>query len=521
MAYKEVQGMEIREIFRRWQSSQTISEISRGMGIDRKTVRKYLAGFKIRGITQETIFEDPKRLEELSISMKIERVQNQGKKSILEPYLEEIKHLIQKDDLKVNSSYEILTMRKELEGKISLSTYRRFIKEKRIVDEKKQITCRIEVDPGKEVQIDYAKVGTIYDAISKARKTVYAFIATLSHSRHKYVEFVYSQNQISFVSSHVRMFQYFLGVVERILIDNLKSGVIKPDLYDPKINKSYREMAEYYGCFIEPCRVRHPKDKGKVERDVQTIREQFKKFRVIYPDLDLQQANKLILTYLKEEYGQREHGTTRLKPYQIFIEIEQPSLKKLPEEEFVMAEWKEATVHPDCYVQFNKKAYSVPYTYVGKKVWIRGTEKLIQVYHNEQLIKQHTTTDHFRQTDFNDFPENVNIVLNEEAYRRLIERAKRVGEYFHKLILNIINPHFFLNLRRAQGILNISEKFESNIVEKASRVALLNDCYLSPKSFKIIIEKIIEMENHEYDYKQFSEESLSFVRDGNYFIHNN
>lgn len=521
MAYREVKKVEIKEILRRWQSHQTISEISREVGIDRKTVRKYVTGFKKRGITPESKIEDSKILEEISSDMKIERATNKGKKSMLEPYLEEIKRLIVEEDLKIKTAYEIMNQRDELQDKISISTYRRFIKEHKITETSQQTTCRIETEPGKEIQIDYAKVGTIYDPISKKRKTVYSFIAVLSHSRHKYVEFVYSQNQMSFVGSHVRMFKYFNGVTERILIDNLKSGVIKPDLYDPQINKTYQEMAEHYGCFIDPCRVRHPKDKGKVERDVQTIREQYKKMIVIHPELDLQQANKLILTYLKEEYGQREHGTTRLKPYEIFTKIEQSALKRLSETDFDIAEWKLGSVHPDCFVQFNKKAYSVPYAYVGKKVWIRGSERLVRVYYNEQLIKQHTVTDHFRQTDINDFPENVNAVLNEGIHKYLIEKAEKTGQYFHQLILNTLKLDMYINLRRVQGIIHVSEKYESAIIEQASRTVIYNSLSVSPKSFKIIIEKIIEQKTDNDDSTQYSQESLSFVRNSDYFIHNN
>jgi hypothetical protein len=183
--------------------------------------------------------------------------------------------------------------------------------------------------------------------------------------------------------------------------------------------------------------VRHPKDKGKVERDVQTIREQFKKLLILHPDIDLQQANKLIQTYLKEEYGQREHGTTRMKPYTVFTEVEQPNLKKLPSDEFIIAQWKKAIVHPDCYIQFNKKSYSVPFSYVGKSLWIRGTEKMIQVFYNEQLIKQHTVSNNYRNTDFNDFPENVNHVINTGLHKYLIDKAEKTGENFHKLIIKI------------------------------------------------------------------------------------
>ena len=521
MAYKRINKMDLKEIIRRWQNKQSISEISRSMSLDRKTVRKYILQIKLRGITQEGIIEDKASIDDLCERVKIERVQNKGKREILGPYMDEIKRLIVEEGLKVNTAYDIINMREEIKGKVSASTFRRFVNENGILRKTKQITCRIEVEPGKQIQIDYAKVGTIYDPIRKKKRTVYAFIGTLSHSRHKYVEFVYSQDQVSFVSSHVRMFNYFSGIPEHILIDNLKSGVINPDLYDPRLNRSYQEMAEYYGCFIDPCRVRHPQDKGKVERDVQTIREQFKKYIVINPNIDIQHANKLIQTYLIDEYGQKLHGTTRQRPHQVFTEVEQPVLKKLQEEDFVIAQWKEASVHPDCYIQFNKKAYSVPFTYVGKKVWVRGTEKLIQVYYNEQLIKQHTFSNNFRQTDFSDFPENVNAVLNTGLHKFLIDKAEKTGENFHKLILKTLNPQIFINLRKAQGLVNLSEKFDSNIIERASQIVLFQNCCVNFKSFKLIVEKLNEQKESNDESKQFSNESLSFIRDGNYFIHNN
>ncbi len=130
------------------------------------------------------------------------------------------------------------------------------------------------------------------------KKTVYAFIATASYSRHKYVEFVFSQDQKNFIASHVGMFECFGGVFEMINLDNLKAGVIKPSLYDPVINRAYRELAEHYDSFIHPCRVSSPQDKGKVERDVQTVREQFRKFLALDPNLDLASANRRIAQYL-------------------------------------------------------------------------------------------------------------------------------------------------------------------------------------------------------------------------------
>jgi len=154
-------------------------------------------------------------------------------------------------------------------------------------------------------------------------------------------------------------FESFGGVPHRLLLDNLKNGVIKPHLYDPQLNRTYQELAEHYGCFIDPCRVSHPKDKGKVERDVQTIRQQFRKLLAIHPGLTLVQVNQLIRQWLINDYGQRDHGTTHRKPYPTFLEQEQPQLKPLPAQPFDLSQWKQAKVHPDHYIQFNKKMIKV------------------------------------------------------------------------------------------------------------------------------------------------------------------
>jgi transposase len=207
-------------------------------------------------------------------------------------------------------------------------------------------------------QIDYAKVGLLLDPEVDKKKTVHAFITTLSFSRHKFVEFTFKQNQQSFVSSHVNMFEFFGGVPHRLSLDNLKNGAIKADLYDPKLNRTYQEMSEHYGCFIDPCRVSHPKDKGKVEPDVQTVRQQFRKLLLTHPSLTLAQANQLIQQWAIHDYGQKDHGTTHVKPYPTFSDLEQPQLKPLPHQPFDISQWKQAKVHPDHYIQFNNKAQS-------------------------------------------------------------------------------------------------------------------------------------------------------------------
>lgn len=161
------------------------------------------------------------------------------------------------------------------------------------------------------------------------------------------------------------------------------------------------------------------------------------------------------------DYGGRKHGTTHEQPYQVFCERERPALKPLPVERFEVAIWKQATVHPDHYIQFQGKAYSIPHAYLGKKVWVRATEHVLRVFYNDRLIKQHLVTNAYRHTDHSDFPENVRAVLDTSTtHRLLLERAERLGSDFHQIIRGLLEAHAYVNLRRAQGLVAVAQDYD-------------------------------------------------------------
>jgi len=518
MAFKRIISMEILEILRRYFDSQNISHISKLSGIDRKTIRKYIKEIVKRGITS---YDKEKILSILpEIIPKISGRPTVSQK-ILAPYKEEISDLITDTDNKIKpkTAFEVINEKHGLEGKVSYSSFKRFIRENKFDLYNDKTTCRLEVEPGGQIQIDYAKMGTLYDSVTKKNRTVYAFIGTLSNSRFKFVEFVFSQNQQSFVQSHVKMFNFFGGIPKVIYLDNLKTGVIKPDLYNPIINKAYAELAEYYECFLNPCRVASPKDKGIVERDVQTIRERFRKFKAVNNTIAIEGANKSILDWLINNYGQNPHGTTGLKPYEEFIQTEKPVLLPLPIEPFEAAYWKEAAVHPDHFIQVQKKAYSVPHQYVGKRVWVKVTHNLVSVFYNDKLVKEHTIPNGYRQTDLNDFPEDMQSAMNKGLPYALRKNAEEICQEFGDLINKILSPHAFINMRKAQGMLSIASKYPPDIIAKASQAALDNYRHLSPKIFNSIIERIIEPQKDEA--LNISHETSNFVRTMDYFIYKN
>ena len=182
--------------------------------------------------------------------------------------------------------------------------------------------------------------------------------------------------------------------------------------------------------------------------------------------------------------------------------------------------WKEASVHPDHYIQINKKAYSVPHPYVGKKVWVKVTHNIVQIYFNDKLIKQHIIPRGYRQTDFNDFPDNVRHALDKGIPAHLCKIAARVGINFGKLVRSILEPHAFINLRKAQGIVSLAQKHPSDILENAAQVALDTYTSVTPKLFKSIIEKIEQKEMEKNKQLSLSDEMASFVRDMEYFFNN-
>ena len=525
MAYHEVCIMDIWEVIRRWHDRQSFSHIAQSLGYDRKTIRSHINYVSSCGLSIEKPL--PPKEEVLQLLKRRERTvgRSSAAQDILTPYLHEIVQLVNDPDLglKPKTAFLVICERHQIADKVSYTSFKRFVASHRAHIDPLILTCRLEVSPGAEVQIDYAKVGLLFDPLTARRRTLYVFIGTLSHSRFKYVEVTFSQNQTSFACSHVRMFEFFGGVAERVVIDNLKSGVIKADLYDPRFNRTYRDLTEHYDCFIDTARVRKPKDKGKVERDVQTVRQAVRRTIVLAPTITVGELNQAMKHWMLHEYGQHLHGTTREKPSVVFTERERPALKPLPAEPFEVSVWKQATVHPDHYIQFRGKAFSVPSAYVTKKVWIQASEHLLRVFHDEHLVAQHLITTGYRHTEYSHFPENVRAVLDTSSFHKnLLERAGSIGTDFQNLIHQLLELNAFVNVRRAQGLITTAEEaHDGDLVNRAARLMRDQHIRATPRDLRCLLEKLrIEDEHRQYSLT-LANVSHEFVRDISYFINNN
>jgi transposase len=503
---------EVMEILYQWHQGIGIKGIRKSLGYDRKTIRRYVRHAQDVGLKRGEPFPDE---QELLGRLKgvLERsalVREAPAKEILGNYREEIERLLAEKEMTAKQVMRLLAERHGL--KVSYSSVLRYVGKEFNVG-KPEATVRLETEPGGEAQVDFGYVGVMLDPETGKDRKTWCFIMTLSFSRHRFVRFVFRQDSPTWIDCHMRAFEFFHGVPARVILDNLKAGVIKPDLYDPTLHFAYADLERHYDFVADPAKVKKPKHKGKVERGVPVVRQHLlagRKFR------DIQDANERALSWCRFEIGSEVHGTTKRKPYEAFISDEKVRLKPLPREPFEIPVWKECTVHSDHHIVFEQSFYSLPTRHIGKKVWARGTNKALQVFSDHQLIKTHSRS---REpgtwvTDQTDYPPNKLAYLMSTP-ASCLARAAEYGSQTHALIEQILKAGGHRSMRKAQAILRLGEKWGEDL-EKASQKALSfgNTDY---RSIRSILEKDLLSMAAPASHATLSELGQSFLRESSYF----
>jgi hypothetical protein len=296
---------------------------------------------------------------------------------------------------------------------------------------------------------------------------------TLCWSRHQYAEVVWDQKVPTWLGCHQRAFRFFGGVPSQVIIDNPKCAITKACTRDPEVQRAYAELAEAYDFQLAPCPPGDPKKKGRVESGVKYIKRAFvpgREFR------DLADANRQLEAWVLEEAGQRIHGTTRERPLTRFAETERHQLQPLPERAFEPVEWKRLQVHRDCHVRLDLSFYSVPFVWIGKRLWVRATATMVQAFDGHELLASHvralrpgttvTVPEHLP-------PEAQAFLRQTPAWCR--ERAGEVGPACEAVIDQLFADRVVDRLRAAQGVIRLCESYGRERLESACRRALSFD----------------------------------------------
>jgi transposase len=362
--------MDIRELLRHIRGNASDRGVQRETGVHRRTVKQYRQWASEQGLLTGPL----PRLVDLQPLVKRTLSETPPPQCVssVEPYREVVSRL-HKERVEVAAIWQRL---QEQGYTGSYSSVRRFV---RALDPRQpEVTVRVERKPGEEAQADFGFAGyTIEPETGQVRKT-WAFVMTLSWSRHQYVEFVFNQRVETWLECHRHAFEFFGGVPQRIVIDNLKAAITRACWDDPQVQQAYRECAEHYGFMIAPCRPRTPEHKGKVEQGgVHYVQRNFLGGRT---RTTITQANQDVRVWCTTTAGQRIHGTTKERPLVRFQETEHARLKLLPETAYDLAIWKVVKLHRDCHIVFDGAYYSAPFRLVGQSLRVRGSCRRVIVY---------------------------------------------------------------------------------------------------------------------------------------------
>src|SRR5450759_2821164 len=300
--------------------------------------------------------------------------------------------------------------------------------------------------PVGEAQIDYGYLGSWVDPVGGRLRRVQAFVIVLACSRHMFVRPVLRMDATSWVAAHIAAWEFFGGVPLRLVIDNLKTGVIRADLYDPLTNRAYAEMAEHYGCLIDPARAQKPKDKPLVERVIQYVRDSFWRGRSFASLTDMQTR---AVSWCREVAGVRAHRSLDgASPLAGFAALEAPALLGLPARPFALTRWLSPKVAPDCHIVVDKVLYSVPWTHVGASTDTRVTDTTVAVHVDGKLVKTWPKAQRGRCTDDADYPpEKIAFFSRNPVWCR--SRARDLGPHVAELVDTLLAVQA---LHRKEGV---------------------------------------------------------------------
>jgi transposase len=462
MAGRRSPVTEIREILRRLQLGERARRIARDLGVSRNTVAHYRQWAATHGLLSGPLPEPAALAALLTVPPTQRPVHEQ---SLVEPFGEQALAW-HAQGVEGQAIWQLLVEQHGFGG--SYSSVKRFLR--RVAPPTPRATLRLEVDPGDEAQVDFGFGGLYRDPESDRLRRAWAFVMTLSCSRHQYAELVFDQSLATWLRLHRAAFDFFGGVPRRVVLDNLRAAIVHAALYDPEVQRSYREFAEHYGFLIAPCRPRTPEHKGKVEQGgIHYVKRNALAGRAFR---DLHDGNRHLLRWCVETAGRRVHGTTKQIPLAVFDQVERAALQPVPPTPWELTEWKLAKLHPDCHVVFAGAYYSGPHRLIGERLWVRATAWKVELYQDYALVATHRRARPGQRRTLMAHlpPDKVHFLLQTPAWCRT--RAAEIGPACGEFIERLLGDRPLDRLRSAQGVLRLGQRYSPTRLDAACARAL-------------------------------------------------
>lgn len=421
------------------------TQIARELGIDKRTVYKWLAEERYRQRTATR------------------------RSSKLDPFKPDIRRMLASHPY---SAMQILQRLREQGFDGGYTIVKEYVHDMRPKRNPAYLT--LSFAPGECAQVDWGSYGSI--AVGNTRRRLSFFVMVLCYSRMMYLEFTISQTMEHFLACHQNAFQFFGGVPRKIMVDNLKSAVLKRALGQaPVFNPRYLDLAGHYGFEITPCNVGKGNEKGRVENAVGYVK---KNLLAGLELADFSTMNPTARIWLDTIANVRIHGATRKKPVDL-LETERPFLQPLPAYPFDDANHLTLRASSQFRITLDTNRYSVPARYAGAQLTVKTYPDRICIYHQDNLIARHPRS-YDRNQDIED-PDHPKELLahrkkarDQKLFLRFLALSGKAEDYFRQLEQRRLNP-----VHHVRKIVALAEIYSPKDVDRAIRDACAYQAFSS------------------------------------------
>jgi len=475
-------------------------KISEALGISRKTVSDYL--YKLTSL--KLSYSEIKKMsyEELQLILEDNKESVNLRYAALSSKFDYMLQELKKTGVTLHLLWE-----EYLQSNPSGYKYSQFCHHFQNWLKPQKATMHIEHKAGEKMFVDFAgkKLRVINRETGEERK-VEVFVAVLGASQLTYVEALYDQGKSEWLKANVNALEYFGGVPQAIVPDNLKSGVIKSNKYEPEINPDYLDFAQHYGTVILPARPYKPRDKSLVEGAVNIV------YKWIYSVLrnreffSITDLNKAIREEL-EKYNNRPKQKEKVSRRELFTRIEKDSLQPLPKNKYRFKEFLKLKVQFNyhIYLSKDKHYYSVPYQYVDKKVEVITYDSGVEIYYQNKRIAYHKRV--YGKNKYSTLSEHMpqnHKMLKSWTPEKILSHAERKGKAVKDVVEAILGRRAYpeQSFKSCLGIINLTKYYDIERLNAACKRAL-HFGQLSYSSIQSILQKGLDKMpvNEDFDKK--------------------
>ena len=448
----------IKEVLRLHSLGLAQRQIARGCSLGQSTVSEYLKAAQAAGLHWPEVAEwDDARLAAALLPRPASRDQP-GRQP--EPDFASIH-----TELQQHKHLTLLLVWQEYRGQNPDGyRYSRFCELYQRWRRKQEVVLRQEHRAGEKLFVDYAgDIIPVHNPATGEIREAQLFVAVLGASNYTFAEATWTQGLGDWIGSHVRAFEFFDGVTEIVVPDNLKSGVTKACRYEPGVNLTYEEMAHHYGVAVVPARPRKARDKAKVEAGVLLVERWILaalRKRTFFSLGELNEAIAELLVRLNERPFRKRDGSRRT----LYETLDRPALKPLPAERYQYGEWKTVRVNIDYHVEFDLHWYSVPYQLTQQEVEVHATASTVEIFHKGIRVASHARSHqaHRHSTIHQHRPKAHQRYL-EWTPSRIVEWSGKIGPVTAQVVERILagNRHPEQGFRSCLGIIRLGDKYVS------------------------------------------------------------